>query len=128
MAKQNAAWLKKPEKQDYGNALDYLTLINPARRAEELVRALRKAKTVERQAKDLLRASALPLLPRENPHVDDDLKKLRKGKPLSPILLVRGDMTKGTPLTVADGYHRICAIYYHDESAPLPCRIANLTH
>jgi hypothetical protein len=127
MSKQNARWLKKPEKQDYGNALDYLTLITPIGRAEEFVRALHKAKTVERQAKDLLRASALPLLPRENPHVDDDLKKLHKGKPLSPILLVRGDMAKGIPLTVADGYHRICAIYYHDESAPLPCRIADLT-
>lgn len=125
MSKQNAAWLKKPEKQDYSNALDYLSLTNPVKRAEKLVRALHKAETVERQAKDLLRASGLPLLPRENPHVDDDLKKLHKGKPLSPILLVRGDTLKGIPLTVADGYHRICAIYYHDESASIPCRIAD---
>lgn len=126
MSKQNATWQKKPAKEDYGNALNYLSLINPTKRAQRIVRALHKAETVERQAKDLLRASDLPLLPRENPHVDDDLKKLHKGKPLSPILLVRGDMLKGIPLTVADGYHRICAIYYHDESAPLPCRIANL--
>lgn len=126
MSKQDATWLKKPAKEDYGNAFNYLTLTNPPKRAEKLVKALHKAETVERQAKDLLRASALPLLPREDPHVDDDLKKLHKGKPLSPILLVRGDALKNIPLIVADGYHRICAIYYHDESAPIPCRIADL--
>jgi hypothetical protein len=126
MTKQNATWLKKPAREDYGNALNYLSLIGPVKRAEKLVRALQKTEIVERQAKDLLRASALPLLPRENPQVDDDLRKLHKGKPLSPILLVRGDMQKGVPLVVADGYHRICAIYYHDESAPIPCRIVDM--
>ena len=28
------------------------------------------------------------------------------------------------PLTVADGYHRICASYHLDEDADIPCRIA----
>jgi hypothetical protein len=40
------------------------------------VRALRKAKRIERAAKDLLRASNLPLLPRDEPHVGDELKKI----------------------------------------------------
>ena len=60
----------------------------------------------------------------DEPHVDDDLKRIHKGKPLAPILLIRGDMTRGLPLIVADGYHRICAICYFDESAPIPCRTA----
>ena len=32
----------------------------------------------------------------------------------------------GIALTIADGYHRICAICYSDESAPIPCRTAAL--
>jgi hypothetical protein len=28
-------------------------------------------------------------------------------------------MTRGLPLIIADGYHRICAVCYFDESAPI---------
>jgi hypothetical protein len=126
MSKQHTSWLKKPQTEDYGNALNYLSLIYPQSKASKIVKALHKSEIIERQAKDLLRASALPLLPRENPRVDEDLKKIHSGKPLSPILLVRGDMAANRPLVVADGYHRICAIYYYDESAPIPCRMANI--
>jgi hypothetical protein len=126
MTKQHTTWLKKPAKEDYGNALNYLTLVCAQSKAAKIVKALRKAEIIERQAKDLLRASALPLLPRENPRVDEDLKKIHKGESLSPILLVCGDMAKNRPLMVADGYHRICAIYYYDESAPIPCRMIDL--
>jgi len=42
-----------------------------------------------------------------------------------PPLLIRGDMSKGVPLIVADGYHRICAICYFDESAPIPFRMVS---
>jgi hypothetical protein len=68
-----------------------------------------------------LRASALPLLSEDDVHVDGDLKRIRKGKPLAPVLLVRGDAARALPLIVADGYHRICAICYFDESEPVPC-------
>jgi hypothetical protein len=36
-------------------------------------------------------------------------------------------MGNGLPLMVADGYHRICAIVYFDESAPVRCRIVDLS-
>jgi hypothetical protein len=88
------------------------------------MRALEKAETIERAAKDLLRASKLPLLSREDPHVDDDLQKIHKGKVLVPVLLVRGDL-HGSPLIVADGYHRICAICFYDENAPIACRMVS---
>jgi hypothetical protein len=42
---------------------------------------------------------------------------------LAPVLLVRGDMAKNVPLVIADGYHRICAICYYDEDAPISCRV-----
>jgi hypothetical protein len=55
----------------------------------------------------------------------DDLKRIQKGKALAPVLLVRGDLGKGLPLVVADGYHRICAVCHFDESAPVRCRIVD---
>ncbi|HXC53698.1 MAG TPA: hypothetical protein VNU97_00230 [Rhizomicrobium sp.] len=123
MSKQQPAWRKAPTAKDYDGALNFLSLLARAKDARRIVNALRRAATVEHAAKDLLRASGLPLLPRDEPHVDDDLQKIRKGKALPPVLLVRGELARATPLTVADGYHRICAICYFDENAPVPCRI-----
>ena len=48
-----------------------------------------------------------------------DLAKVAAGKPLSPILLVRG--VTGGALIVADGYHRVCASYWLDENTDIPC-------
>jgi hypothetical protein len=69
-------------------------------------------------AKDILRASALPLLAANDHEVAKDLSKVKSGTKLSPVLLVRG-----TPLWIADGYHRVCASYHLDEDAAIPCRI-----
>ena len=52
-----------------------------------------------------------------------DLAKVAKGQLLSPVLLVRGRLTAHVPLTVADGYHRICPSYHLDEKADIPCLI-----
>ena len=50
-----------------------------------------------------------------------DIEKLRNGKALSPLLLVRvPDIAK---VIVADGYHRLCAVYSLDEDAVVPCKI-----
>jgi hypothetical protein len=122
--KQQPVWKKKPEREDYQGALSFLQLLYSDAQCAKLLGALRTAGTVERAAKDLLRAAQLPLLLRDEPHVDADLRKIHKGKPLAPVLLIRGEMLKGIPLVIADGYHRVCAIWYHDESAPIPCRMA----
>ena len=112
-----------PEAHDYPAALDYLSLVAGDAEAAALVAKLERAKLVRRKAKDILRASGLAALPRDNPHVACNLKKIRKGKRLSPVLLVRGDRRKAVPLTVADGYHRICASWHVDENALIPCRL-----
>jgi hypothetical protein len=125
MAKQRAVWKSKPESEDYDGARRYLSLLYSDAEVAKLLRALRKAKTSEYAAKDLLRASDLPLLPRDEPHVDADLKRIHKGKPLAPILLIRGAASQGVPLTVADGHHRICAICYYDVDAPISCRMVS---
>jgi hypothetical protein len=125
MSKQKLVWKKKPEAEDCRGALSFLLLIYPDARARRLLASFRKAKSVEHAAKDLLRAAGLPLLPREDAHVEEDLTRIRKGKDLAPVLLVRGDMLQGVPLVVADGYHRICAICYYDENAPIACRLVS---
>ncbi len=119
-------WKQRPDAHDFPAALDYLTLVLDEAVARKLVAALRKAPTQHKKAKDLLRASQLPLLSRENPHVVGDLKKIKKGKPMSPVLLVRGNAGMDVPLLVADGYHRICASWYRDENIPIACRIVSL--
>ena len=100
----------------------------PEAAAKRLVRRLRTAPLVRRKAKDLLRASRLAVLPPENFHVAKDVKKVNAGKKLSPVLLVRGRIgATEVPLTIADGYHRVCASYHLDENADIPCRIADLS-
>jgi hypothetical protein len=123
MPKEQLQWRKTPEKRDYEAATAFLSLVFRAARANALVRAMRRKPITQRSAKDLLRASGLPLLPRDEASVKDDLKKIGKGKPLAPILLVCGDMSKGMPLIVADGYHRICAVCHYDEFAPIACQM-----
>ena len=124
---QTENWAEKPDDHDYPAAEDYLSLLMPEAAAKRLVRRLRAAPLVRRKAKDLLRASRLAVLPPESFHVARDLRKVKAGKKLSPVLLVRGRLASEVPLTVADGYHRICASYQLDEDADIPCRIVDAT-
>jgi hypothetical protein len=119
-------WKDEPEDQDYPAALRYLSLVTTEDRAEALVAALKTAPIVGRMAKDLLRASRLEVLPIDNFHVQRDLKKVDKGRRLSPVLLVVGNLATDTPLTIADGYHRICASYHLYEDAVIPCRLVDV--
>jgi hypothetical protein len=123
MAKSKIIWLDTPEPADYEAALSFLSLLYSPARSQSLVRSLRSRPPLERAAKDLLRAAGLPLLPAEESKVREDLKKISKGKPLAPVILVTGDMTTGIPLVVADGYHRICAACHFDEDATVQCRM-----
>jgi hypothetical protein len=117
-------WKLDPEAHDFPAAGDYLRLLIDDARVKSLVKALRKAPTSHQKAKDILRAAGLPLLAVDNPHVASDLAKIREGRALSPVLLVRGNLLIGQPLQIADGYHRVCASYHTDENTDIPCRIA----
>lgn len=87
---------------------------------------LKVAPIVHRKAKDLLRAARLPILPIDNFHVAVDFQRVQKGQRLSPVLLVRGSAEQDMPLVIADGYHRICASWYINEDADVPCRLVDL--
>ena len=114
-------WLKNPAKHDYAAAERYLGLLFDAATVARHMKKLLRARGSKFQAKDLLRASDLSPLNVSNSHIEQDRKKIAKGTPLSPILLVRD--SKNVKLIVADGYHRLCAAYSMDEDATVPCWI-----
>jgi hypothetical protein len=116
-------WGDEPDEHDYPAAADYLALLASPAQISEIVAALKQSPVVHKKAKDLLRASRLALLPKDNAHVQRDLKKIKKGKRLSPILAVRGGLVTGVAMQIADGYHRVCASYYTDENTDIPVRI-----
>ena len=63
----------------------------------------------------------MSLLGEENSHVKKNIKKIEDGTKLSPILLIR-DSINGK-VVIADGYHRLCAVYIFNEDALIPCKI-----
>ncbi|HVP09501.1 MAG TPA: hypothetical protein VMT02_08275 [Burkholderiales bacterium] len=115
-------WLDAPEPHNYPAAQSYLSLVYDERAAAALVGKLRRARMSGFKAKDIFRASGLSLLGVSNSHLEKDRRKIRNGKALSPLLLVR-DGENGK-VVVADGYHRLCAVYSFDEDAVIPCKIA----
>jgi hypothetical protein len=122
---QQPHWKDEPDEHDFPAAEDYLSLLLAPATAHTLAEPLRQVPLAHRKAKDLLRASGLALLGADTVHVAKDLAKVREGKLLSPVLLVRGAGAVGVPLTVADGYHRICASHHLDENADIPCRLVD---
>ena len=119
--KKSPNWLPQPELHNYPAAQSYLSLVFPPAQAARLARRLRAAPVGQFKAKDIFRASQLSLLGVSNSHVEKDRKKIRAGTPLSPILLVRNPALGR--VVVADGYHRLCAVYAFDEDAWVPCKI-----
>lgn len=114
-------WLSEPEAHNYPAALSYLNLIYDEQTAIGYVDNLKQAVISEFKAKDIFRASNLSLLGISNTQVNKNQQKIQSGDKLSPILLVR-DSVNGKVI-VADGYHRLCAIYTYDEDAIIPCKI-----
>ena|SRR6202051_544530 len=114
-------WLADPEDHDYPAAGSYLSLLYDEAAAAKHVEQLRKAPMSKFSAKDILRASGLSLLGISNSHVEHDREKVLAGKSLAPLLLVRA--TSNQKVIIADGYHRMCAVYSFDEDAVIPCKI-----
>lgn len=113
--------MKNPEPHDFPAAADYLGLIFSEEETQKIIIDLQNTATIIKKAKDILRASQLAMLPDTNIHVKEDLKKVKKGGKLSPILLVR----QKYKLIIADGYHRICAAFYLSEDLEIPCRLVS---
>jgi len=114
-------WLSEEEEHDYPAAESYLSLIYAEDRVAEMMARFRKVSIKEFKAKDIFRASQLSLLGVSNSHVEKDRNKIRKGISLSPLLLLRDE--QNGKVVIADGYHRLCAVYESDEDAWIKCKI-----
>ncbi len=119
MKKTKVKWLDKPQKHDYPAAESYLSLTMNPQAAKTVVTELKKAGVVKFAAKDIFRASGLSLLGVSNSHVEKDQDRIARGEELSPLMLYRDE----SKLIIADGYHRLCAVYKFDEDAMIPCKI-----
>jgi hypothetical protein len=114
-------WRSEPEEYDYPAAESYLSLTLGLQAAKNVVAKLKRAKISKFAAKDIFRASKLSLLGVSNIHVEKDRAKISQREELSPLLLVRDKSNR--VLVIADGYHRLCAVYSFDEDATIPCKI-----
>jgi hypothetical protein len=121
MKKKKIKWFSKPQKHDYLAAQSYLSLTFEPRAAKNLADKLKRAKMTQFAAKDIFRSSGLSLLGVSNSHVERDRSKIVLNESLSPLLLCR-DKNQGK-LIIADGYHRLCAVYTFDEDGMIPCKI-----
>ncbi len=114
-------WLPDVEEHDYPAAESYLRILYNEDKVAEMIAKFRAASVVQFKAKDIFRASQLSLLGVSNSHVEKDRKKIQRGKSLSPLLLLR-DGQNGK-VVIADGYHRLCAIYAFNEDIWIHCKI-----
>ncbi len=117
-------WLSAPAEHDYTAAQSYLSLLYPGKTTKVQVKELKRAVVAEFKAKDIFRAAGLPLLPVSNSHVKKDQQKIEAKQSLSPLLLIQ-DSANGK-VVIADGYHRLCAVYSFDEDALIPCKIVSV--
>jgi hypothetical protein len=114
-------WMPAVEQHDYPAAESYLNLLYNIDKVGKIITKFRSAPIVQFKAKDIFRASRLSVLGVSNSHVEKDRIKIRKGKPLSPLLLLRDK--EDSKVVIADGYHRMCAVYEINEDAMIPCKI-----
>ena len=119
--KANIKWQSGPQKHDYSAAASYLSLTMEPQAAKNVAKKLDRAEMSEFAAKDIFRASMLSLLGVSNSHVEKDRTRIIRHERLSPLLLFRDE--RNGKLVIADGYHRLCAVYTFDEDAMIPCKI-----
>ena len=115
-------WLTEPAEKDYPAAEAYLQLVFEEKAARKLIKKLRRASVTKFAAKDILRASGLPMAEMQAFDWKVQNAEVKGGDPLSPLLLVRRG--NGKHLIVADGFHRLCAVFAFDQKAMILCKIA----
>jgi hypothetical protein len=115
-------WKRDVDPQDFMAALNYLSLRLDMDRASLAVAALQNCKLTSRRVNDIVRATGGTPLPRNDPGVQKNLRKIRNGRYLSPVLIVSYELGG----EVADGWHRVCGVYHTDPFAEVPCRLVHV--
>ncbi len=119
--KKEVKWLPEPAATDYDAAQSFLQLLYSAKKVRRWGKKLKWQEISQHAAKDILRASGTPMSEIQAFDWSKQQKEIHQGKPLSPILLVRQD--NGGHLIIADGFHRMCALFANDQEIKVPCKI-----
>ena len=114
-------WLDQPDDKDYSAARNYTELLFGLKKARNYFKDFKDAPIAKHLARDLLRASATPISEVQAFDWAKQQKEITAGTPLSPILLIH--QKNGQPLIIADGFHRLCAVFNADQDAAVPCKI-----
>ncbi|GAC1427350.1 MAG: hypothetical protein NVSMB6_27540 [Burkholderiaceae bacterium] len=114
-------WLDAPTDKDYAASETYLQLLYGPKKARRWAKALKGADVQKFSAKDILRASATPISEVQAFDWVKQEKEIQDGTALAPILLVRQE--NGGHLIIADGFHRLCAVFCRDQEASIPCKL-----
>ena len=121
MAKMTIRWKAKPDKHDYAAAASYLSLTMTRPAAKAIAKKLKRAPMSQHPAKDIFRASRLPLLLASNSHVRKDEQRITAHEQMSPLTLYRDE--RNGILVIADGYHRVSLAYNIDPFLMVPLRL-----
>jgi hypothetical protein len=119
--KKKVKWLAKPAEDDYGAAENFLQLLFKPKKVRRWAKQLRQADVTEYLARDILRATGTSILEVQAFDWSKQQKEIDEGKCLAPILIVRQD--NGGHLIIADGFHRLCALFAHDQEVKVQCKI-----
>ncbi|HWZ47442.1 MAG TPA: hypothetical protein VNX00_04390 [Herbaspirillum sp.] len=119
--KKAIRWQTEPAGKDYDAAETFLQLLYKPKKAHRWAKQLKQAKITAYAAKDILRASCTPMSEIQAFDWRKQQKEIDEGKPLSPILIVKQD--NGGRLIIADGFHRMCALFANDQEIEVPCKI-----
>jgi hypothetical protein len=115
-------WLDDAIEDDYKAAAHYLSLLDSPKNVDKAVAEMRAAPATEFKATDLLRAAQLAVPKSDDRPTRQQIKKIKNGEPVSPVLLMRVSALK--KVVIADGFHRVCAAYRLDPDVVLKCKLA----
>lgn len=114
-------WLDDATEDDYGAAAHYLHLLENPKNVATVITALRSAHVIEYKAADLLRAAQLMVPKSDDRPTREQVKRIKNGEPISPVLLARADALK--KVIIADGFHRVSAAFRLDPDVILHCKL-----
>lgn len=119
--KAEIKWRSEPASKDYSAAETFLQLLYTPKKARLCATKLKRTEMSQYAAKDILRASGISFTDIRAFDWTKQQKEISQGTQLSPILIVRQE--NGGHLVVADGFHRLCAVFTLDQEMIVPCKI-----
>ena len=128
VACSHVMWSHVVDPEDFGHALDFLSLCMDPDDAKDYVDDLQddaeKGKIEHYKVVDIFRAAKA--VPATDDHAQDMVKKMNAGTKVAPAMLVRGEKSKtGSHPIIADGFHRLSASMMIDPEMRVPCIVAD---